>query len=150
MTGVTAKLVQSRLQPGTLSAACYTICAPSLNFVWPAAATATARSACFVKAESPVALSTFFFLGLFDCFFPCALGPVVLTQPPQHGEHETLQPIGQNLGLEAPPKQPCQALLGDDLLQPQAIKVRFPVCSGAVCGPKPCDHVAAMWSHGSA
>jgi len=36
---------------------------------------------------------------LFDSLFACGLGPVVLTQAPQHCEHEPLQPVGQNLGL---------------------------------------------------
>lgn len=36
---------------------------------------------------------------LFDSLLACALGPVVLTQAPQHCEHDPLQPIGQNLGL---------------------------------------------------
>lgn len=54
---------------------------------------------------------------LFDCFLAGALGPVVLAQAPQDCEHEPLEPVGQDLGLQAPAKQTNQPFLLDHFLQ---------------------------------
>ena len=59
---------------------------------------------------------------LFDSLLACALGPVVLTQAPQHCEHDPLQTIGQNLGLEPSAKQATETIFLNNFLQsPHAI-----------------------------
>ena len=58
-----------------------------------------------------------------------ALLQEILAEAPEHGEHEPLEAVGQDLGFEAAPKQAHGALLGQDLLRVTSHNFMSPIRS---------------------